>query len=135
MTVRRYIALGIALVLVAGGAALVRGYFQFRKNMMLNNVKAHMAAMASGIELYRRENGSYPTASQFGQMADLGYWHAEFYNDYFWGHRINYVPQESDGFVLRWLGRNGREGGSGLDADLIVHQQPSTNEHHVERND
>lgn len=79
-----------------------------------------MSGMAAGIEMFFRDKGRYPTANEFDQMADMGYWHNDYYKDHVWGHPFIYEPQDGQSFNLHWLGRDGKVGGSGSDSEFTI---------------
>ncbi len=78
-------------------------------------MQLEMQVLGDVAERYRLEHGSYPdeaTWKWFAKRAD-----GRFFDP--WGRPYSY-DRHVDGVTLRTLGRDGREGGSGKDADVTV---------------
>ena len=81
-------------------------------------VKADLSTLEQGIEMYRLDNLRYPT-SQEGLNALVPRYIRRLPNDP-WNHAYLYVSPGPNGapFRIASLGADGREGGSGEDADI-----------------
>lgn len=66
------------------------------------------------VEEYRRQRGALPDANAWQQSAQSG--DLRFYDP--WGHLYRY-ESDGGGYSISTLGRDGREGGSGEDADVV----------------
>ncbi len=75
----------------------------------LRRAHAGLDALAARVLAHRAAHGALPAA-----LADLGAEPAELTDP--WGHPFAYAPDEGS-FVVRSLGRDGRPGGAGEDAD------------------
>lgn len=122
------VVLGIVGLLAALATPRVLGYFDSAK---VTATKTQMSTLQGALELFYLDNGSYPDASQGLQAlvsspAGLATWNGPYIRgnasiDDAWGRKFEYFASD-DGNPpgLRSLGRDGREGGEGIDADLIA---------------
>ena len=83
--------------------------------------KAHadIATLEQGIEMYRLDNQHYPTTQEGLQVLVAGHYIPRLPEDP-WRHPYNYAAPGRDGkpFLVATWGADGREGGSGNDADI-----------------
>ena len=83
--------------------------------------KAHadIATLEQGIEMYRLDNQRYPTTQEGLQVLVAGHYIPRLPEDP-WHHPYRYAAPGPGGkpFTVATLGADGREGGSGNDADI-----------------
>lgn len=81
--------------------------------------RADIATLEQGIEMYRLDRLSYPSSQEGLQALVEGRYIRRLPNDP-WGNPYRYVTPGADGqpFTIRSLGADGREGGSGENADI-----------------
>ena len=81
--------------------------------------RADIATLEQGIEMYRLDRLSYPTGQEGLQVLVEGRYIRRLPNDP-WGNPYRYVTPGDDGrpFSIRSFGADGREGGSGENADI-----------------
>jgi general secretion pathway protein G len=97
----------------------------------VTTTKTNMLTLSSALKLYRLDNGEYPTTEQ-GLKALFekptaapvpANWNSEGYVTEMpadaWGHPYVYQAPVPGGYSLMSLGKDGKPGGEGLDADLI----------------
>lgn len=108
------LSLGLTLVIFAVIWTLMPNAAD-RLASLRERMQLEMQVLGDVVERYRLEHGSYPdeaTWKWFAKRAD-----GRFFDP--WGRPYLYEPHV-DGVTLRTLGRDGREGGSGKDADVTV---------------
>jgi general secretion pathway protein G len=120
----------IVLVIIAVLAGLVAVNVMGRPDeARATTTKSNISSIAGALKLYRLDNGAYPTTDQGlkalvekpttpplpASWPEGGYLSAPAEDG--WGKPYEY---RSDGatFTIRSLGRDGKEGGEGVDADL-----------------
>lgn len=95
--------------------------------------KAQMRVLGTALDNYRLDNGSYPTTAQGLQVLRVNpgaavapSWRGPYLRNDVpadpWGHPYVYTApgaRNPNGFDLMSLGRDGKAGGAGEDADLI----------------
>ena len=81
--------------------------------------RADIATLEQGVEMYRLDRLSYPGSDEGLQALVAGRYIRRLPNDP-WGNPYRYVTPGADGqpFSIRSLGADGREGGSGENADI-----------------
>src|SRR5687767_12789728 len=81
--------------------------------------RADIATLEQGIEMYRLDRLSYPTGQEGLQVLVEGRYIRRLPNDP-WGNPYRYVTPGDSGrpFSIRSLGADGREGGTGENADI-----------------
>lgn len=97
-----------------------------------------IAALAAALQLYRLDNGTYPSTAQgLSALAErpkgeprAPNWHPEGYLDSVpidpWGNPYEYrIPGRSGPFDLYSLGADGQQGGEGYDADVHLRETAS----------
>lgn len=122
-TKRRQIIVFIVVVMLTAAAAIYWFGRQIGYNIDRSKSDTILEFGARSLEVYLKEHGHYPTADEFAGLVDIGWWSDA--NDY-WGNPYIYEPplNEGDTFTLRSLGRDGKPGGEGLDADITNHDVP-----------
>jgi hypothetical protein len=108
------LSLGLSLVIVAVVWSLMPSDAD-RLATLRERMQHEMRVLDDVAERHRREHGSYPDAATwkwFAAQAD-----GRFFDP--WGRPYRYEPRV-DGFTLKTLGRDGREGGIATDADITV---------------
>ena len=82
--------------------------------------RADIATLEQGIEMYRLDRLSYPNAQEGLQALVEGRYIRRLPNDP-WGNPYRYVTPGEEGrpFSIRSLGADGREGGTGENADIV----------------
>ena len=90
--------------------------------------KANMQGIANALDMYRMDNGRYPTTEEglealVREPASARNWNPEGYLDEVprdpWGNEYIYISPGRDGpFDLYSLGADGSEGGEGHDAEI-----------------
>ena len=120
----------IVLVIIA----IVAGLLAF--NMMnrpdearVTTTRANLTTIAGALKIYRLDNGDYPTSEQGlkalverpttepvpQSWAQGGYLSSPPVDA--WGHPLVYTATPT-GFVIKSLGKDGKEGGEGVSADI-----------------
>ncbi len=99
--------------------------------------KANMQGIANALDMYRMDNGRYPTTEQglealVREPADARNWNPEGYLSEVptdpWGNEYVYISPGRDGpFDLYSLGADGREGGEGHDAEISYRETRDRN--------
>jgi hypothetical protein len=82
---------------------------------------SEMNALGALAEQYRLEHGDFPDAATWRRLADSG--DPSFYDP--WGKAYRY-ERTVDGVTIRTLGRDGVDGGMGMNADLSAHFSPAS---------
>jgi hypothetical protein len=83
-------------------------------------LESEMNALGALAEQYRLEHGGFPDVATWHRLADSG--DPRFYDP--WGRAYRY-ERTVDGVTIRTLGRDGVDGGMGMDADLSAHFSPA----------
>jgi general secretion pathway protein G len=85
----------------------------------VTKARADIATLEQGIEMYRLDNQRYPTSEEGLQALVAGEYIRRLPNDP-WSHPYRYAAPGRDGrpFTVATWGADGREGGSGDDADI-----------------
>jgi len=120
----------IVLVIIAIVAGLIAFNVMNRPDeARVTTTKANLSTIAGALKLYRLDNGGYPTSEQGlkalverpltepapQSWAQGGYLSSPPLDA--WGHPYSYVATP-EGFTIKSLGKDGKEGGEGIDADL-----------------
>ena len=79
-------------------------------------LESELNALGSLAEQYRLEHGDFPDVAAWRRLADRE--DPRFYDP--WGRAYRY-ERTADGVTIRTLGRDGVDGGTGMDADLSAH--------------
>ncbi|MES2338857.1 MAG: type II secretion system major pseudopilin GspG [Pseudomonadota bacterium] len=97
----------------------------------VTTTKADMATIGGALKMYRLDNGDYPTTAQgLKALAEKpttpplpSNWNAEGYVAQApvdaWGNPYIYASPAPGGFLLKSYGKDGKEGGEGIDADIV----------------
>ena len=85
----------------------------------VTKARADIATLEQGIEMYRLDNQRYPTTQEGLQVLVAGHYIPRLPEDP-WRHPYRYAAPGTGGkpFLVATLGADGREGGSGNDADI-----------------
>jgi general secretion pathway protein G len=85
----------------------------------VTKARADIATLEQGIEMYRLDNQRYPTTAEGLQALVAGQYIRRLPDDP-WHHPYRYVAPGANGrpFTIATWGADGREGGSGNDADI-----------------
>lgn len=85
----------------------------------VTKARADIATLEQGIEMYRLDNQRYPTGEEGLQALVTGEYIRRLPNDP-WNHPYRYSAPGRDGrpFTVATWGADGREGGSGENADI-----------------
>ena len=79
-------------------------------------LESELNALGALAEQYRLEHGDFPDVAAWRRLADRE--DPRFYDP--WGRAYRY-ERTADGVTIRTLGRDGVDGGTGMDADLSAH--------------
>jgi Type II secretion system (T2SS), protein G len=82
-------------------------------------LESELNALGALAEQYRLEHGDFPDVASWRHLADRE--DPRFYDP--WGRAYRY-ERTADGVTIRTLGRDGVDGGMGMDADLSAHFSP-----------
>ncbi|RZF79164.1 type II secretion system protein GspG [Pseudoalteromonas sp. CO325X] len=87
---------------------------------------AQLQVLATALDSYRLDLGDYPEKLQDLRQSDEEYWDGPYFakkipldpwnNEYFYAPEPN--PNTGESFTLKSLGKDGKEGGEGEDADV-----------------
>jgi general secretion pathway protein G len=124
------IELLVVLTILAMLAALVvPRVFRNLEKAKVNTAKAQIAALESAIGAYRLDVGSFPTTDQGLQALRLRPSGVDNWDGPYlpkdvpmdpWGHPYVYrCPSEHGDYEIISYGADGREGGEGIDADIV----------------
>lgn len=85
----------------------------------VTKARADIATLEQGIEMYRLDNQRYPTTAEGLQALVAGQYIRRLPDDP-WHHPYRYAAPGANGrpFTIATWGADGREGGSGNDADI-----------------
>jgi general secretion pathway protein G len=118
------VVLAIMAMLVGLVGPRVLGYMD---DARVKTTRIQMAGYRSALEIFRLDNGRYPTSDEgllslveaSGQMSNWRgpYLDQRVANDP-WGNPYVYMSDGRSQFSLLSLGRDGKEGGEGVDADI-----------------
>jgi general secretion pathway protein G len=81
-----------------------------------SKIESDLKALGALAEQYRLEHGDFPDVPTWRRLADPA--DESFYDP--WGRAYRY-ERTADGVTIRTLGRDGVDGGMGMDADLSAH--------------
>ena len=118
----------VVLAIIALVATLVAPQIlRYLGSARADAAQAQIRNISSALELYHIDNGSYPTTEQglpalAAAPAETPRWNGPYLKGADkladpWGNRYLY-QNEAGAFVVRSLGRDGKEGGEGIDKDL-----------------
>ncbi len=114
----------VVLVIIGVLAAMVAPRFIERADeAKVDSTKAQMQTIAQAMKLYRLQNGSYPSSSEgIGALVNAGK-DGKRYLDSMpkdaWGRDFIYLsPGVHGDFDILSYGADGKQGGSGFDADI-----------------
>jgi general secretion pathway protein G len=121
----------VVLAIIALVAALIVPNVIGRPDQArVTTAQTSLRTIAGALKMYRLDNGSYPTTDQgLKALAERptappipSAWSPEGYLPEVpvdpWGNPYVYTSAATGGFELKSLGRDGKAGGEGLDADL-----------------
>ncbi|MBO9668444.1 MAG: type II secretion system major pseudopilin GspG [Bdellovibrio sp.] len=116
----------IVLAIIGGIAALLlpRLTGQLDK-AKVKETRIHMGQITNALSMYYTDCGKYPTSLEnlTKQDPECSNWGPEPYIKNVkdrWGHEYIYETNGSSEPTLKSLGKDGREGGSGYDADITL---------------
>ncbi|MCO6356663.1 type II secretion system protein GspG [Pseudoalteromonas shioyasakiensis] len=88
--------------------------------------KAQMQVLATSLDAYRLDVGDYPSELESLRKSDASNWNGPYFpkeipqdpwnNSYFYQPQVN--ESTGEGFTLKSLGKDGKQGGEGEDADV-----------------
>ena len=118
--------LAIITLIAAVAAPRVVGYLG---RAQTETARLQIQNLMTAVQLFYVDTGRYPTEAEglvvlVEPSSDIGSWNGPYINSVDalldpWGRDYLFEAAENaNGFVIRSLGRDGREGGSGEDADL-----------------
>lgn len=124
----------VVLVIIAVIAAMVvgTGILSRPDQARVTTATADMRTISAALKMYRLDNGDYPTTAQgLKALATKpvtppipANWNAEGYVGSApqdpWGRDYVYESPAPGGFALKSLGKDGKPGGEGLDADIVA---------------
>jgi hypothetical protein len=108
------LSVGISLIIVARIWTLLPNDAD-RLASLRERIQNEMRVLGEVAEHYRQEHGHYPDEAAWKRLAQLA--DGRFFDP--WGRPYRYAPH-ADGVTLKTLGRDGREFGTGKDADITV---------------
>jgi len=114
----------VVLVIIGVLAAMVAPRFIERADeAKVDSTKAQMQTIAQAMKLYRLQNGSYPSSGEGIQALVSGAKGGKRYLDSLpkdaWGNDFIYLsPGVHGDFDILSYGADGKQGGSGFDADI-----------------
>jgi hypothetical protein len=114
----RVLSLGLSLVVLTVASASIPSDAD-RLAGLRERMQREMRALNDVAERYRREHGFYPDGATWKWLA--GRADGRFFDP--WGRPYRYEARV-DGVSFRALGRDGREGGVGSDADVMLERLP-----------
>ncbi len=116
----------IIVVTILGtlGAILVSKIAAQLNKAKFNEAKLRMSQVTRALDMYYTDCGKYPAALEgLLQKDECSNWGPEAYMKNkkdlqdAWQHEFTYAPEGSN-YVIKSMGADGREGGSGYDADI-----------------
>jgi general secretion pathway protein G len=123
----------VVLAIIALVAALIVPNVIGRPDQArVTTANTDLRTIGAALKMYRLDNGDYPTTAQgLKALAEKptvspipSNWSTEGYLPQVpvdpWGNPYVYAAPAPGGFSLKSLGKDGREGGEGLDADLTA---------------
>jgi general secretion pathway protein G len=115
----------LVIIGVLAGAIVMSGILSRPDQARATTAKTNISTLSSALAMYRLDNGDYPTAEQgLKALAVQPSPAPPAWRPYVqeepkdpWGHDYVYTV-ESGGFTLTSLGKDGKPGGEGVDADI-----------------
>jgi general secretion pathway protein G len=114
----------IVVVLILGilAAAASLKLFDYLDDSKITQAKTDIQTLGKAIELYRMDQGQYPEElielmSQETEEGESKSYLKKMVKDP-WGNEYNYLPIDDNNYELISYGRDGEEGGEGVDADI-----------------
>ena len=116
----------LVIIAVIGGMIIMSGILNRPDQARATTAKANIDTLKSAMALYRLDNGDYPTAEQglkalavAPSPAPPG-WHPYVQDEPKdpWGRDYVYTV-EGGSFTITSLGKDGKPGGEGVDADIV----------------
>ncbi|WP_097064242.1 type II secretion system major pseudopilin GspG [Sphingomonas guangdongensis] len=122
----------LVIIAVVAGMVVSSGILNRPDQARVTAANASLQTIGSALKMYRLDNGAYPTTAQgLKALVDKptqtplpSNWNPEGYLPQMpvdpWGNPYVYAAPAPGGFALKSLGKDGQEGGEGLDADLTA---------------
>lgn len=123
----------VVLAIIALVAALIVPNVIGRPDQArVTTANTDLRTIGAALKMYRLDNGDYPTTAQgLRALVEMpttppipSNWAPEGYLPQMpvdpWGNPYVYVAPAPGGFALKSLGKDGAEGGEGLDADIVA---------------
>jgi general secretion pathway protein G len=122
----------LVIIAVIAGMIVSTGILSRPDQARVTTATADMRTISAALKMYRLDNGDYPTTAQgLKALAEKPTaspvptnWSAEGYLPQMpadpWGNPYVYTAPAPGGFALKTFGKDGKEGGEGLDADIVA---------------
>ncbi|WP_294289140.1 type II secretion system major pseudopilin GspG [uncultured Sphingomonas sp.] len=122
----------LVIIAVIAGMIVSTGILSRPDQARVTTTTTDMRTISAALKMYRLDNGDYPTTAQgLKALAEKpttapipSNWNPEGYVGQppkdAWGRDYVYVSPAPGGFSLKSLGKDGAEGGEGLDADIVA---------------
>lgn len=115
----------LVIIGVLAGAIVMSGILGRPDQARATTAKANISTLSGALAMYRLDNGDYPTASQGLKALAVApspappAWHPYVQEEPKdpWGHDYVYTV-ENGSFTITSLGKDGKPGGEGVDADI-----------------
>jgi general secretion pathway protein G len=121
----------LVIIAIVAGMIVGSGILNRPDQARVTTANADLHTISAALKLYRLDNGDYPTSAQgLKALAERpttpplpANWNSEGYLPEVpvdpWGHPYVYESPAPGGFRLMSLGKDGKPGGEGLDADIV----------------
>ncbi|HWK35533.1 type II secretion system major pseudopilin GspG [Sphingomonas sp.] len=121
----------LVIIAIVAGMIVGSGILNRPDQARVTTANADLHTISAALKLYRLDNGDYPTTAQgLKALAErpetpplAPNWNPEGYLPEVpvdpWGHPYVYQSPAPGGFALTSLGKDGKPGGEGLDADIV----------------
>ncbi|MCW3847449.1 type II secretion system major pseudopilin GspG [Sphingomonas sp. LB-2] len=116
----------LVIIAIVSGLIVMSGILDRPDQARVTAAKTNMTTLAGALAMYRLDNGDYPTADQGLKALAVQpsppppAWHAYVQEEPKdpWGRDYVYAV-EGGAFTITSLGKDGKPGGEGVDADLV----------------
>ena len=116
----------LVIIAIVSGLIVMSGILNRPDQARVTAAKTNMTTLASALAMYRLDNGDYPTTDQgLKALAVAPSPAPPAWRPYVqeepkdpWGHDYLYTV-EGGSFTITSLGKDGKPGGEGIDADLV----------------
>ena len=116
----------IVIIAVLASAVVLSGILSRPDQAAAATAKTNISTLSSALAMYRLDNGEYPSPDQGLKALAVQptpappAWHAYVQEDPKdpWGHDYLYTIDGSGGFTITSLGKDGKPGGEGVNADI-----------------